>query len=68
MFGRVCYFVVECDGVDVLELMWLEVLYWIDHVWSSIECVFEPVVPESIYMLLPYVLLVFLYVGCYRLI
>ena len=19
--------------------MWLEVLYWIDHVWSSIECV-----------------------------
>ena len=19
--------------------MWLEVFYWIDHVWSSIECV-----------------------------
>ena len=19
--------------------MWFEVLYWIDHVWSSIECV-----------------------------
>ena len=19
--------------------MWLEVLYWIDHVWSSVECV-----------------------------
>ena len=19
--------------------MWLEVLYWINHVWSSIECV-----------------------------
>ena len=19
--------------------MWLKVLYWIDHVWSSIECV-----------------------------
>ena len=19
--------------------MWLDVLYWIDHVWSSIECV-----------------------------
>ena len=34
MFGCVCYFVVECDGV-----VWLEVLYSIDHVWSSIECV-----------------------------
>ena len=19
--------------------MWLEVIYWVDHVWSSIECV-----------------------------
>ena len=20
--------------------MWLEVLYWMDHVWSTIECVY----------------------------
>ena len=33
MFGCVCYFVVEC------VVCVLEVLYWIDHVWSSIECV-----------------------------
>ena len=27
--------------LNVMELLcvWLEVLYWIDHVWSSIECV-----------------------------
>ena len=44
--------------------MWLKVLYWIDHVWSSIECVcVVSVVPVSVYMLLPYVLFVFLYVG-----
>ena len=35
MFGYVCYFVVECDW----SCVWLEVLYWIYHVWSSIECV-----------------------------
>ena len=35
-----------CLGVFVILLLnvmdccvWLEVLYWIDHVWSSIECV-----------------------------
>ena len=29
--------------------MWLEVLYWIDHIWSSIECVcVVPVVPVSV--------------------
>ena len=37
--------------------MWLEVLYWIDHVWSSIECVCSACGP--------YVLFVFLYVGSY---
>ena len=35
MFGYVCYFVVEGDG----SCVWLEVLYWLDHVWSSTECV-----------------------------
>ena len=34
MFGWVCYFVVECELLGVVG-----VLYWIDHVWSSIECV-----------------------------
>ena len=49
--------------------MWLEVLYWIDHVWSYNECVcVVPVVPVGVYMLLPYVLFVFLYVGSYLLI
>ena len=36
MFGCVSYFVVECDGSCCV---YLEVLYWIDNVWSSIECV-----------------------------
>ena len=27
---------VACDGS---YCVWLDVLYWIDHVWSSIECV-----------------------------
>ena len=34
MFGCGCYFVVECYG-----RVWLEVLRWIDRVWSSKECV-----------------------------
>ena len=29
MFWCVCYFVVECYG------LWLEVLYWIDHAWCN---------------------------------
>ena len=33
MFGCVCYWMWWSCCV------WLEVLYWIDHVWSSIECV-----------------------------
>ena len=36
IFVCVCYFVVEGDGSCCV---WLEVIYWIDHVWSSIECV-----------------------------
>ena len=39
--------------------MWLEMLYWIDHVWSSIECVCCTCVPVSVYMILPYVCLCF---------
>ena len=27
--------------------MWLEVLYWIDHVWSSIECVCDVCGPSK---------------------
>ena len=27
-----CFVLLSC-------CVWLEVLYWIDHVWSSIECV-----------------------------
>ena len=27
--------------------MWLEVLYWIDHVWSSKECVCCACVPSE---------------------
>ena len=39
----VCDFVVEGDGV-----VWLEVLYWINHAWSSVECVCCAVVPVSV--------------------
>ena len=43
MFGCGCYIVVECYGRC---LVWLKVLYWIDHVWSSKECVcVVPVIP-----------------------
>ena len=50
----VCYVFVDClvnqfaiclgvFAILLLKVMsccvWLEVLYWIDHVWSSIECV-----------------------------
>ena len=40
--------------------MWFEVFFWIDHVCSSIECVWCACGPSE---LLPYVLFVFLYVG-----
>ena len=41
-----CYFVVECDGVVVCD--W-RCSYWMDHVWSSIECVCVVlVVPVSV--------------------
>ena len=50
--------------------MWLEVLYWIHHIWSSKDCVcVVPVIPKYVIMyVLPYVLFVFLYVGSYLLI
>ena len=41
--GFANYLTKQCLGVFVIEYdgsccVWLEVLYWIDHVWSSIEC------------------------------
>ena len=59
MFGWGCYFVVECYGGC---LMWLEVLIRIDNIWSSTErmcCACDLV---CVKMILPYVLLVFLFV------
>ena len=49
--------------------MRLEVLYWIDHVWSSIECVCCTCGPSE-RLDAPSIgfLLVFLYVGSYLLI
>ena len=44
--------------------MCVVVLCWIDHVWSSKECVHCACDPNK---LLPYVLFVFLYVGSYLL-
>ena len=43
--------------------MWVEVLCWIDHAWPSKECACDPTVHLSV---LP--LVMFLYVGSYRLI
>ena len=47
--------------------MWLEVLYWIDHVWSSIECVCA-CGPSERLDLPSMCFVVFLYVGSYLLI
>ena len=38
VFGCSCYFVVECYGLWMC-LVCMVVLCWIDHVWSSKECV-----------------------------
>ena len=43
--------------------MWLEVLYWIDHVWSSIECVCCTCGPSERLDAPSISLFVFLYVG-----
>ena len=46
-------------------------LYWIDHVWSSIECVCcdcDPSEHLDAHSIIFYVLFVFLYVGSYLLI
>ena len=48
--------------------MWLEVLYRIDHVWSSIECVCCACGPSERLDAPPYVLFVFFYVGSNHLI
>ena len=48
--------------------MSLEVLYWIDHVWSSIECVCCACGPSERLDVPPICLFVFLYVRSYFLI
>ena len=48
--------------------MCVVVLCWIDHVWSSKECVCCACDPNERLSALPYVLFVFLYVGSYLLI
>ena len=47
MFGCVCYFVVECDGV--VECVWrCSIGYWIDHVCSAIKYVCCACGPSSV--------------------
>ena len=65
MFGCVRYFVVECDGL--LKCGWRCSISWSMYDLPKNVCV-VPVAPVSVYMLLPYVLFVFLYVGSYLLI
>ena len=49
-------------------LVWVEVLCWIDHVWSSKECVCYACDP-SVHLSIPSIyLFMFLYVGSYLLI
>ena len=48
--------------------MLLEVLYWIDHVWSSNECVCCACDPSERLDVPSICLFVFLYVGSYHLI
>ena len=56
--------VIVCAGGAI----WLEVLYWIDHVWSSIECVCCACGPSERLDVPSICLFVFLYVGSYLLI
>ena len=48
--------------------MWLEVLYWIEHVWSSRECVCWACAPSERLDAPSIYLFVFLNVGSYLLI
>ena len=48
--------------------MWLDVLCWIDHVWSSKECVCCACGPSERLDAPSICLFEFLYVGSYRLI
>ena len=64
VFGCGCCFVAECFD----NLVWVEVLCWIDRVWSSTECACCACDP-SVYLSVPSIcLFVFLYVGSYLLI
>ena len=60
MFGCVCYFVVECDGV--VKCGWRCSIGYTMYGLPKNVCV-VPVFPVSVWMLLPYVFFVFLYVG-----
>ena len=65
MFGSGCYFAVEC----YVALVWLEVLCWIDSIWSSKECVCCACDPCVSSLEAPSIcLFVFWYVGSYLLI
>ena len=48
MFGCGCYFVVECYESGKC-LVWVEVLCWIDRVWSSKECASD----TSVHLIVP---------------
>ena len=65
ILGSGYYFVVEYYGS--VECEW-RCSVGIDHVWSSKEVCFVPVIPVGFYMFLPYVLFVFVYVRSYLLI
>ena len=66
MFGCVCYFVVKCD-VELLSVV-VEVLYWIDHVWSSKVCVCYDCGPSKRLDAPSISFVCILYVGSYLLI
>ena len=65
MFGCVCYFVVECDGV--VTCGWRCSIGYTMYGLPKNVCVVS-VVTVSVYMLIPYVLFVFLHGGSYLLI
>ena len=60
MFGRGCYFVVECYAV--VEWVWRSSVGYTMYVLPKSVSVVH-VIPVCVYMFLPYVLFVFLYVG-----
>ena len=71
LFGETIRNVFGCSSILLLNVMeLLEVLYWIDHVWYSIECVCCACGHSERLdaPFLPYGLFVFLYVRSYLLI